>query len=95
MKMKVKAKIHQSMCTMFPEALVVTDSEEDDIQTREMTAGSSNSLPSLPNMTIINKRKLEEDILFQRRGRELQILDWVKADLDKKSKRGPPHPGPG
>ena len=85
----LEAKFHQSVCTISPEDLVVTDSEEEDMSTREMTAGSSSSntttLPSLSNST--NKRKLEEDIL-QRKERELQLLKlaWMKADLDKKTK---------
>ena len=95
----ITAKLKQRFCIIRPEDLVVTDSEEEeDIPTREMTSGSSNattlpSLPSLPNSTNNNKRKLEEDL--QRKERELQILAWMKADMDmKKSKRGPPHPGP-
>ena len=85
----ITAKLKQSFCIIRPEDLVVTDSEEeDDIPTIDTT------LPSLPNSTNTNKRKLEEDILLQRKERELQILAWMKADLDKKkSKRGPPHPG--
>merc|ERR1719318_1404957 len=124
-----KTKHFGSGCTISPEELVETDSEENDSEedskeevnlSREMATGSSNTIqPSLLNAT--NKRKLEDEDLI-RKERELLILAQRHADIEmerikmkleniknqrelllarsnagqdqKRSKKGPPQPGP-